>query len=193
MIKNKNMSESIHWGLLGVLGLLLFYLIWSYGKNVIVTRNEAEYRDIVEYQTMLVAALVHKNPKLIPEFQTVRYFPDQSGFFIILDFDGTLLVHGDYSGDLTQPLPFNWPVTVILDTAKNGGGYIRYNYKGYVYESFIYIYPGSSYIVCSGLFNDHHHIQQRLTQWKRTDRTLLKSGPSAVTTRRKPRRASDSH
>jgi hypothetical protein len=167
--------DSVQWGLIGVLILLSVTLIWVYCKNAIATRNEAEYRDIVEYQTMLAAALISQHPSLIPDFQKVRYFPDQSGFFVVLDFTGKVLCHGDYDGDIDQPLPFNLPINSILETARNGGGYVRYNYKGHIYESFVYVYPGSSYIVCSGLFIDIHHIQKRLDTWTRVDRTLLKS------------------
>ena len=62
-----------------------------------------------------------------------------------------------------------------IEIAKNGGGYVKYNYKGYIYESFVYNFEGSPYIVCSGLFNDPKHIQNRAEMWKRTDRTLLKN------------------
>lgn len=178
--------DPIQWGLIGVLVLLSFILIWSYLRNAIAMRNEAEYRDIVEYQAMLAAAIISQNPEIIPSFNKVRYFPDQSGFFIVLDFNGNVLVHGDYNGDLKEPLPFNLPLSAIIDAARNGGGYVRYNYKGHVYESFIYVYPGSSYIVCSGLFIDLEYIQKRLETWKRVDRTLFKQSQKDQSNR--PRR-----
>lgn len=184
--------DLVQWGLVGVLILLSVTLIWVYCKNTISMRNEAEYRDIVEYQTMLAASLISQEPDWIPKFRKIRYFPDQSGFFIVLDFTGKILCHGDYDGDVTQTLPFNFPTSAILDVARNGGGYVRYNYKGFIYESFVYVYPGSSYVVCSGLFMDLHHIQQRLSTWKRVDRTFLKSNSNSISTplKRKLRRNS---
>jgi hypothetical protein len=175
----------IQWGLVGILAILSFFLVWSYLKNAIAMRNEAEYRDIVEYQSMLAAALISQNPEIIPSFNKIRYFPDQSGFFVVLDFNGNVLVHGDYSGNLKETLPFNLPINSIMDTARNGGGYVRYNYKGHVYESFIYVYPGSPYIVCSGLFIDLEYIQRRLDTWKRVDRTLLKQSSKEQSNRPK--------
>ena len=184
--------DPVQWGLIGVLLLLSFVLVWIYCKNAITVRNESEYRDIVEYHTMLAAALISQHPSWIPDFQKVRYFPDQSGFFVVLDFTGKVLCHGDYDGSLEETLPFNFPINSLLDTARNGGGYVRYNYKGYIYESFIYVYPGSAYVVCSGLFIDLHHIQQRLDTWKRVDRTLLKANATAaMPTRKKGARRSN--
>ena len=169
------MSESIHWLLFGGLIILSIILGYGYLKNAIVTRNEAEYRDIMEYQTMLVAALVEQSPAIIPSISKIRYFPDKSGFFTVLNFQGKLLCHGDYDGNLDEKsLPFNFPVNEIVELAKNGGGYIRYNYKGFIYESFVYVYPDSSYIICSGIYNDLQHIQNRMSTWKRVDKTLLK-------------------
>jgi len=182
-------SDGLQHVLLGVLVLLTVAIVWSYCKNALATRNEAEYRDIVEYQTLLVAALISQQPALIPQLKTLRYFPDQSGFFVVLDLTGQLLCHGDYDGPLDQTLPFHLPVAALVDTARNGGGYVRYNYKGYVYESFAYVYPNSSYVVCSGLFIDVRHIQQRLATWVRVDRTLLKTTTPPAPRRKVSRRA----
>lgn len=168
------MADPVLWGLVLLLGVLGWVLLRLYWKNLIVVRNEAEYRDIVEYQTMLVSALLQKHPELLPSLSRLRFFPDQSGFFIVLNYQGQLLSHGDYEGDLTPPLPFDWPVAEIVALAKAGGGYVKYNYKGFIYESFVHGLASSPFIVCSGLYTDLQHIRTRLDTWQRVDRTLIK-------------------
>lgn len=160
--------------LLGLLGLLLVLLLWTYGKTLIISRNEAEYRDIVEYQTMLASALLQQVPEAVPALARIRYFPDRSGFFLVLDFQGQVLCHGDYDGKLQGDLPFHIPVAEMVTLARSGGGYVKYNYKGFIYESFVYASPDSPFIVCSGLFNDLQHIQDRYANWQRVDKTILK-------------------
>jgi hypothetical protein len=127
---------------------------------------------------MLVANLITQHPDLIPTVGKVRYFPDRSGFFIVLGFDGKVLVHGDYEGSIetTPPkqLPFELPINEIITIAKQGGGYLKMNYKGYIYQMFIYSVLNSPYIVCSGLYIDTYHIKQRRTQWKRMEKTIMK-------------------
>jgi hypothetical protein len=150
-----------------------------------IMRNEAEYRDIIEYQTLLTAALLFKNPSILPTLDKIRYFPDQSGFFIVLNFDGKVLSHGDFENNDTNNdtnnnnsddiLPFQLPVANIIETAKNGGGYVKFNYRGDVYDSFVYNHSGSPYIVCSGLFSDPQHIESRTSRWKRANKCLLKT------------------
>jgi hypothetical protein len=164
--------------------VFIVVLIYNYFRYVTILRNEAEYRDLVEYQTMLTSALLFKNPSILPTLSHVRYFPDQSGFFVVLNFDGNILSHGDYDGNMNEILPFNVPVTSIIEIAKNGGGYVKYNYKGYIYDSFVYNYPGSPFIVCSGLYNDPQHIQSRTHLWKRQDKSLLKTPSQAKSSKR---------
>lgn len=156
--------------------VLFLLLMWIYITNIINIRNESEYKDIVEYQTMLVANLLTKHPNILPSIGKLRYFPDNSGFFIVLDIEGKILVHGNYDGDVSNidQLPFHIPTKEIVEVAKGGGGYIRYNYQGYIYQTFVYLVPNSSYIVCSGLYVDTQHIQAR-KQWKRFDKLMLKS------------------
>ena len=166
------------WLLFIICGLtfVMLSLLVVYMRHMFTVRNESEYRDIVEYQTMLVAAMLAAQPNLLPTVGKLRYFPDQSGFFIVLDYTGKILVHGDYDGklDSEQHLPFIIPVNDMVETAKNGGGYIRYNYKGHIYQSFVYGYPNSPYIVTSGLFSDLHHVTKR-KEWKRVDRTVIRN------------------
>jgi len=156
--------------------VLFLLLMWNYITNMIHTRNESEYKDITEYQTMLVANLLTKHPVILPSIGKLRYFPDNSGFFMVLNLEGKILVHGNYDGDVSnaEKLPFNVPTKEIVEVAKEGGGYIRYNYKGYIYQTFVYLAPNSPYIVCSGLYVDTQHIQAR-KRWKRFDKLMLKS------------------
>ena len=173
------MQVSFNFILLGVYFVLIVFLLYHYFKYLTILRNESEYRDLVEYQTLLTAALLFKNPSILSTLDQIRYFPDQSGFFIVLNFDGKVLSHGDYAGDVKLDnddgvIPFHLPVASIIETAKNGGGYVKYNYKGHIYDSFVYNYVGSPYIVCSGLYSDPQHIESRVHQWKRVDKSLLK-------------------
>lgn len=172
--------ETVQICLLGIVCFLSFVLLVGYFKNTISMRNEAEYRDIVEYQTMLVAAMIKQNPSIVSSVGNLRYFPDNSGFFIVLDLNGKVVTHGDEEDESS----FNLPASDILTIAKEGGGYIRYNYKGNVHDLFIYFYPGSKYIVCSGLFIDNQNINRRLSQWKRYDRTILKKSHSSGSKKR---------
>lgn len=172
---SKNKMETVQICLLGIVCLLSFVLLVSYFKNTIAMRNEAEYRDIVEYQTMLLAAMIKQNAELVKSAGNLRYFPDSSGFFMVLDLDGKVVAHGDDEDENS----FNLPISEILTVAKEGGGYVRYNYKGNVHDLFIYLYPGSKYIVCSGLFVDNQNITRRLSKWKRYDRTILKKSHSS--------------
>ena len=160
---------------LGVVIVVLLILLRLYISNVMTIRNESEYKDIVEYQTMLLSDILTDNPSILPSIGKLRYFPDKSGFFIVLDYLGKILVHGDFSGDLNGTLPFDLPVTSITDIAKQGGGYVRFNYKGNIFQLFVYSTPSSSpYIVCSGMNTDVHHIDFRQKMWKRQDRFLMK-------------------
>ena len=161
---------------LAIIILIFLILMRVYIINIITTRNESEYKDIVEYQTMLVANILTQNPSILSSIGKLRYFPDKSGFFIILDYSGKILVNGDYDGDLAGPLPFDLPTANIVDTAKQGGGYIIFNYKGNIFQLFIYSIPSSPYIVCSGIFTDVYHIDHRQNTWKRKDRILPKKG-----------------
>jgi len=172
------MGMSFTIGLLCAYFILVVALLFHYHRYMHILRNEAEYRDIVEYQTMLTSALLFQNPSILSTLNQIRYFPDRSGFFVVLDFDGNVLSHGDYNGKVDESLPFNLPITSLIDAAKNGGGYVKYNYKGYIYDSFVYNYPGSSFIVCSGLYNDPEHIQSRVDNWKRVDKSILKTPSS---------------
>jgi hypothetical protein len=163
--------------LLGMVGLLTFVLLTSYFKNAIAIRNESEYRDIVEHQVMLMSALIKQNPELIKRIENIRYFRDHSGFFIVLDTTGKIVAHGDRES--TEESTLNLPINDILNIAKEGNGYIKYNHRGHIHELFVYICPGSKYIVCSGLFIDNHHVNRRLLNWKRVDRTILKKSNSS--------------
>ena len=181
------MQISFNFILLCVYFVLIVFLLYQYFKYLTILRNEAEYRDLVEYQTLLTAALLFKNPSILSTLDQIRYFPDQSGFFIVLNFDGKVLSHGDYDGDVQVDdiLPFHLPVANILETAKNGGGYVKYNYKGYIYDSFVYNHVGSPYIVCSGLYNDPQHIESRVNQWKRVNKSLLKTNTPQANLKKK--------
>lgn len=182
------MYISFNFALLFVFSLLLMFLLFHYFKHMSMLRNEAEYRDVVEYQTMLIAALLVKNPGILATLNQIRYFPDQSGFFVVYDVQGKLLTHGDFNCDISainDNLSLNMPTSQILEVAKNGGGYVQYNYKGYVYDTFVYNYTGSPYIVCSGLYNDPQHIQYRMDKWKRSNKSLLKTNVSQQTLRKK--------
>lgn len=169
------MSNIEQWILLIIIIILFLLLCKVYIANLIELRNESEYRDIVEYEVMLAAQLLSVDPKLLNTLGKIRFFPDNSGFFIVIDFNGSLLVHGDYNGNLsdTSKLPFELPVKDIIDTAKQGGGYIRYNYRGNLYQSFIYPVPDSNMILSSGLIIDSAFIKKR-QQWKRYDKTMMK-------------------
>jgi hypothetical protein len=162
--------------IVGGLVVIIIILLFVYIRHILTLRNESEYRDIVEYQTMLVAAMLAHNPSLLSMIGKIRYFPDQSGFFVVLNYSGQILVHGDYDGDLKSEndLPFVIPVGDMVELAKNGGGYVRYNYQGHVYQSFVFAYPNSPYIVCSGLFSDIYHTDKR-QRWKRNDRTVIRN------------------
>jgi hypothetical protein len=163
-----------------VLVIILVTLLLVYIRHLYCIRNESEYRDIMEYQTMLVAALLHNQPSLLPLIGSIRFFPDQSGFFIVLNYQGKLLAHGDANipSQPDEELPFFFPSDDIVDIAKSGGGYLRYNYKGHVYQSFIHAHPHSPYIVCSGIFSDTNHINKR-NNWKRSDKTLVRVGANS--------------
>ena len=173
-------------GVMILLFVLFLLLMFVYCKNFISTRNESEYKDIVELQTMLVADLLNADNGILNSIGKLRYFPDKSGFFFVLDFSGKLLVHGDYDGDISveSNLPFSIPTKEIVEIAKQGGGHLVFNYKGHVYQSFIYSSSSASsslssssspspYIVCSGLYTDADHIQAR-SHWRRLDKTMLK-------------------
>ena len=148
--------------------LLVSCFLYYYCRYIRVLRNEAEYRDIIEYQTMLVAALLEQHPDLLETLQTIRYFPDQSGFFTVLNFEGIIV------SQIAQNSNLNLPIEVIIETARKGGGYVKYNSQGNIYDSFVYTYPGGKYVVCSGLFNNPHNIHTREQTWKQTDKSLLK-------------------
>ena len=155
---------------------VLILLIWNYLVMFIDTRNESEYRDLMEQQTVLVSKIIQQQSSIIPTIGKLRYFPDKSGFFVVLNYEGKILVHGDYQGnvqDLTN-IPFEFPITDITEMARHGGGYIRYNYKGYIYQSFVCSLSNSPYIVCSGLFIDVYHTEKRKKEWKRRDKILFK-------------------
>jgi len=158
-----------------LLVVLFIFLVRTYILHMIDIRNESEYKDIVEYETMLVSSLISANPEFIPTIGQIRYFPDKSGFFVVLNMSGKLLVHGDYEGDLSTPssLPFALNIPEIVDIARNGGGYLKHNYKGYMFHSFIYASPGSSYIVMSGMYMDTDHIARR-HEWKRVNKLIGK-------------------
>ena len=164
---------------LTIIILIFLILMKIYITNIITTRNESEYKDIVEYQTMLTANILSQTPSILSSIKNLRYFPDKSGFFIILNYAGKILVNGDYDGDLNGPLPFDLPTTNIVDTAKQGGGYIKFNYKGNIFQLFVYSIPSSPYIVCSGMFTDVYHIDHRQNTWRRKDRILTKRGKAS--------------
>jgi hypothetical protein len=161
------------WWLVVLLAVIVVVLLVAYTQHLCAMRNESEYRDIMEYQTMLVAALLKEQPSLLKTISQIRYFPDQSGFFIVLDYDNKLLAHGDYHGDLTQKVPFDLPAKDLVDLAKQGGGYMRLNYRGHLYDFFVYAYANSPFVVVSGLSVDSHHVANRCN-WKRVQRTLMR-------------------
>jgi hypothetical protein len=149
--------------------LFVSILLYYYCRYLRVLRNEAEYRDIIEYQTMLIAALLDQHPDLLNTLHTIRYFPDQSGYFTILNFDGKIV------SQIPECSNSSLPVDIIIETARRGGGYVKYNNQGNIYDCFAYSYPGSKYIVCSGIFNNPHNIQTREHKWKQIDKSLLKT------------------
>ena len=163
---------------LGIIVIIFFILVRSYVLNIITTRNESEYKDILEYQTMLMANLLAQNPVILPTIGKIRFFPDQSGFFIVFDYSGKMLIHGDYHGDLNGPLPFEIPASQIVELAQQGGGYLKFNYKGSIFQLFVYSIPSSTYIVCAGIFTDPYHVDHRHCTWKRKDRILAKKNRS---------------
>ncbi len=176
VIKTTSINIQPMWILCAFFILLLFIIIYNYLRSIIDARNESEYRDIIEYQTTLLGHILAENPNVLPTISKLRFFPDKSGFFIVLNYEGKILSHGDYKGEIkdSTTVPFQLPTREMVEIAKNGGGYIRYNYKGYIYQSFVYSLPTSPYIVCSGLFTDIHHIEKRRNQWKRVDKVLFK-------------------
>lgn len=154
--------------------IVLVILLKLFFENVITIRNESEYHNIVEHQTTLVADILKENPNILPTIKKLRYFPDKSGYFIVLDFSGKILIHGEYDGDLNGSLPFELPVKSIIEIAKNGGGYLKFNYMGFLCKLFVYAAPNSSFIICSGIYTDAEHINDRIQMWKRQNKILPK-------------------
>lgn len=167
-------SPTLFW-LVPLAFVLIIILISLYIHSIVNVRNESEYRDVVEYQTTLVGNLLLLQPTLLPSLGRIRYFPDQSGFFVVIDYEGKILANGDPASASAQ----SFPVQDIIQLAKNGGGYLRHNYRGELYQTFVYANPQSPYIVCSGLFVDSSQMNRR-TKWRRTTKMMCKTASSNI-------------
>lgn len=158
------------WLIIGI-GLLIFGCVWYIYREIKYARDESEYKDLLESQVRLVAQIMsdkqNQTPAFIKTVSQLKFFPDQSGSFFIIDFQGNLYCNGDdeFCGvvDLTKPndLHYQYPYQDIIQAARDGGGYIKFNWKGMQFLAFIQNIPSSNLIIGSGLFTDSSSCKRR--------------------------------
>lgn len=152
----------------GLIVLMSIVGVMVYMHRVYIERNESEYQHIVEYQTMLLSALISQESStqsLLTTIPKIRFFPDQSGSFVILNTGGKILTQ-------TQST-YYYPVQRIVELAQSGGGWIRFSVDGSPFDCFVHHLANTDLIVCSGLYADASDIESR-SNWKRAKRYLLK-------------------
>lgn len=103
--------------------------------------------------------------RMIREFVTpVRFFPDQSGYFYVYDMQGLCIAHAaqpDLDGqnmyDFKDVKGFH-VVQALIKTAKNGGGFMEYNWEkpgsDGLFEKLGYVetIPGTDFFIGSGIY-----------------------------------------
>lgn len=170
--------------------LLIFLvglLITIYAHNQMINRNESEYMDIIEYQTMSMSALLSQSDptlnsstkSLLNSISNIRFFPDLSGKFYIFDMNGKIWDIKSQNFISDPSLPTSSIVKIITDG--NTGGYIRFIKDGLAFRMFVYgvkINDKNTFIVGSGLYIDQQHIDER-NNWSRKQKTIYKPSPSA--------------
>lgn len=102
---------------------------------------------------------------MLREFVTpIRFFPDQSGYFYVLDMDGVCIAHaaqpfrdGQDMYDYKDAKGF-LVVQEMIETAQKGGGFVEYNWdkpgsEG-LFEKLGYVepIPGTTYFIGAGIY-----------------------------------------
>ena len=172
------------WMVVVAVGVLLLLACWFYARLLSDIRDESECKDIVEAQTHLASQMLAQQPKreTIQAIKNLRYMPDKSGYFYVLDYTGHMYCHGE-SGiegkyDMTSPtcpLPFSKPVKDIVAVARKGGGFLKYNWKGGQKSTYVCPVAGSNLIICSGLMTDTESVKRR-KRWKKVGDKFTKKG-----------------
>lgn len=103
--------------------------------------------------------------RLVREFVSgSRFFPSKEGYFFVYDTKGVCIAHGvlpELEGQMLMDFKdkAGFPVVkAIVDTGKDGGGYIEYLWskpgKEGTFEKLAYVerIPGTDFIIGSGLY-----------------------------------------
>lgn len=149
-------------------GILLAFAVWYWVRGTLEARNECECKDIMECQAEQLAGILkhHNSESLFKTISSLRFLPDKSGYFVIMDYEGTIYAHGglEWSGK-EKTLPICFPTSDIVNVAKNGGGYVKYEHEGRQNTMYIVGVPEQRIIVCSNLPTDSQSVRKR-QRWR---------------------------
>lgn len=189
MYTNTDENQTFRILLMVAVGLLLLYCAWYMICEFKHIRDESEYKDIMETEVSLLAQVLAQasdQKQMIDIVTNLKYFPDGSGRFFILDYEGNLYCHGEsgFCGrinlrDQSNSLPFNVPHEDIVSIARDGGGYIKYDYYGVQHLAFIQPVPNTKLIVGSSLGVDHNSKMTRKL-WKLDQKLKSKTQQSTT-------------
>lgn len=155
------MTQQNLWCIITIV-LLFVYAAYYLVREAKHLRDESECRDIMESEVILLSKILSKNSSLdmIKIISKLHYFPDDSGSFFVMDYQGKLWCHSEHDHvgptDLTQShnLSFHLPHEDIIRVARQGGGYVRYEWHGRQKLTFVHPVANTPYIVGSGLCVD---------------------------------------
>jgi len=164
-----------------ILGLVLLSL-WFWVDHTLELRNECECKDLMECQTNQLATILSNNSsdQLYKTISTMRFFPDDSGSYFVMDYNGTIYADSELGicekKDVKE-VPVHRPFTKIVDLAKKGGGYVKYEWKGRQKTAYVKPVPEQNLLLCSSMYTDWHSIKKR-RKWNLVQKQYTKQGKS---------------
>lgn len=170
-----------------IIVIIMIFAAWYWFDTLFGIRNESECKNIMEWQTDQIANIISNSNYVNDLFETIRrlrFLPDNSGFYFILDYSGNLYCYGkdNWYGKLNvnkTNLPVSIPFQEIIEKAKKGGGYVKYGWKGRQKSCYISPCKGKSFITCGTIFTDKKSIQQR-RKWALHQKGFIKRGRNYI-------------